>query len=324
MEQFPTLTEIIQALKSDSLFNEKVLSSVTRLNDSSGTAFDDVVERIISLGRKAVKLEGAPLSKATFMKWLKKRFNIVYVFPEDVKKNNSIAINYMSYEFASTNLVVPYDENDTQLFILTSHNQSINEIRNSLNTLEQYITKTLIVHFTTHNHLVGLIREFYSISDQPKPGKVLKPRRTVEISTGGKDNLYDAPEFFKWLLKTSINARASDIHFEHHQDIVQIRLRIDGTLHTLKRMEPSVHTKNFVRYIKTKAEIDTTEDRTPQDGRLSIQSPESGENDLRISILPNAGGPKMVIRILSSREKELSFDSLGFDEHDSEMWGPHC
>jgi len=114
----------------------------------------------------------------------------------------------------------------------------------------------------------------------------------------------------------SYRARASDIHIEPHRDRFEVRYRVDGILRDLvspsKQMGPKL-----VARIKTMANLDTAEDRLPQDGRMQVMM-DGKKVDMRVSTIPTAVGERMVLRLLSTRSL-LELSDLGLPEERLEL-----
>ena len=111
-------------------------------------------------------------------------------------------------------------------------------------------------------------------------------------------------------LLEAIRLGASDIHIQPRAKNVVVRLRIDGVL-TDKIQIPHAMHQSIVSRIKVMAELDISERRRPQDGRLAVKTP-TRVVDLRISTLPTINGEKVVMRILDRNSAVLSLDALGF------------
>ncbi|MBI2308799.1 MAG: Flp pilus assembly complex ATPase component TadA [Rhodocyclales bacterium] len=105
---------------------------------------------------------------------------------------------------------------------------------------------------------------------------------------------------------------ASDIHLQPRAKNVVVRLRIDGVLHDKIQIPHALHGP-LVSRLKIMAELDISERRRPQDGRLTVKSP-LRVVDLRISTLPTINGEKVVMRILDRNSAVLSLAGLGFGE----------
>jgi len=101
---------------------------------------------------------------------------------------------------------------------------------------------------------------------------------------------------------------SSDIHIEIYENKGRVRIRIDG--HLIERYKvPLESYPELVNKIKIKSNLDISEKRLPQDGRIQY-----GDFDIRVSILPTLHGEKMVMRILGQDATGISIDSLGMTE----------
>ncbi|HYD81100.1 MAG TPA: ATPase, T2SS/T4P/T4SS family [Paucimonas sp.] len=116
------------------------------------------------------------------------------------------------------------------------------------------------------------------------------------------------------ILLEAIRLGASDIHIQPRAKNVVVRLRIDGVLIDKIQIPHNMH-QAIVSRIKVMAELDISERRRPQDGRLAVKTPQRVV-DLRVSTLPTINGEKIVMRILDRNSAVLSLDALGFGAAD--------
>lgn len=112
------------------------------------------------------------------------------------------------------------------------------------------------------------------------------------------------------ILIEAIRLGASDIHIQPRAKNVMVRLRIDGVLIDKIQIPHGMH-QSIVSRIKVMAELDISERRRPQDGRLAVKTPKRVV-DLRVSTLPTVNGEKIVMRILDRNSAVLRLDALGF------------
>ena len=98
------------------------------------------------------------------------------------------------------------------------------------------------------------------------------------------------------ILMGAINANTSDIHLEPHQPEMRVRYRVDGELQSVMTI-PNHIEEAVVARIKVMADMDTTENRRPQDGRLSVHE-DGAKVNFRVSTIPTVGGEKVVMRLL--------------------------
>jgi len=107
---------------------------------------------------------------------------------------------------------------------------------------------------------------------------------------------------------------ASDIHIQPRTKNVVVRYRIDGVLSDKIQIPHQLH-QTLVSRLKIMAELDISERRRPQDGRLTVKTP-LRIVDLRISTLPTINGEKVVMRLLDRNAAVHTLDSLGFSARD--------
>jgi type IV pilus assembly protein PilB len=118
-------------------------------------------------------------------------------------------------------------------------------------------------------------------------------------------------KFVNKVLLDAIRRGASDLHWEPYEKNFRIRFRIDGVMHEMvsppKKVEAAV-----ISRLKIMANLDISERRLPQDGRIKLRHG-SREIDFRVSILPTIFGEKAVLRILDKESLQLDLTKLGFD-----------
>ena len=119
------------------------------------------------------------------------------------------------------------------------------------------------------------------------------------------------------VFRQAVNKKASDIHIEPFADHTEIRFRIDGVLRPVMTV-PKEFESALLSRIKVMANLDITESRQPQDGRVMTEVANRAV-DLRISTLPIIHGEKCVIRILDKGANKFEFAKLGFTEKAEQM-----
>ncbi len=122
-----------------------------------------------------------------------------------------------------------------------------------------------------------------------------------------------------WLWEYAFEQRASDIHLEPRREVGVIRFRIDGLLHGVYQVPPSVLGAMTSR-IKLLGRMDVVERRRPQDGRIKTRRPGGDEVELRLSTLPTAFGEKMVMRIFDPDVVLRDVEALGFPLIEAQRW----
>jgi type IV pilus assembly protein PilB len=113
------------------------------------------------------------------------------------------------------------------------------------------------------------------------------------------------------ILIKAIRDGASDIHIEPQTGKFQVRIRIDGLLYELMSHRIEMHPP-VVSRLKVLANLDISERRIPQDGRIQVQI-DGRKVDLRFSSMPGIHGEKVVLRILDRSQAILDINQLGFN-----------
>ena len=121
----------------------------------------------------------------------------------------------------------------------------------------------------------------------------------------------DAPiiRMLNALLTQAARDGASDIHIEPYERTSSVRFRIDGTLREVVQPNRALHAALISR-LKIMADLDISEKRLPQDGRISLRIGTRAV-DVRVSTLPSAHGERAVLRLLDKSESKLTLESVG-------------
>ena len=127
-----------------------------------------------------------------------------------------------------------------------------------------------------------------------------------------RDSAEDAPviKLVHSLIAQGVEQGASDIHFEPVEGSVHVRFRIDGVLVEATTI-PRQYTQGVISRIKIMSDLDISERRVPQDGRVSMTI-DGRPVDVRVATLPLVGGESAVLRVLDKEGAVIDLDKLGF------------
>lgn len=114
------------------------------------------------------------------------------------------------------------------------------------------------------------------------------------------------------IIYKAIDMSATDIHFEPAQNYVNVRYRINGVLLLITKIDVEEYLKVCSK-IKIHADMDITEKRRPQDGKILLKHNKL-KYDLRVSTIPVVFGEKIVIRILYCDNFNYKLEDLGFED----------
>lgn len=171
------------------------------------------------------------------------------------------------------------------------------------------------------------VERYYGAEDTGNFADILKElgsdaeiAREVDQATSGDERAMEAlanevpiVKFVNLVLLQAVQDRASDIHFEPFETEFRIRYRVDGALYEMA--PPPKHLSlPVISRIKVMANLNISEKRLPQDGRITLNLG-GRQVDLRVATLPTAFGESVVLRVLDRSSVNLELESLGFPKY---------
>ncbi len=141
---------------------------------------------------------------------------------------------------------------------------------------------------------------------------------------GKSDDTVEADEapivkYINKVLLDAIKGGSSDVHFEPYEKSYRIRFRTDGVLHEVSR--PPVNLANrMAARLKVMSQMDISERRLPQDGRIKLKVSKNRAIDFRVNTLPTLFGEKIVLRILDPSSAKLGIDALGYEDNQKQLY----
>jgi len=125
--------------------------------------------------------------------------------------------------------------------------------------------------------------------------------------------------FINKVLLDAIKQGASDIHFEPYEKDYRVRFRTDGMLREVVKPPRNLAPRLSAR-LKVMSNMDISERRVPQDGRIQMKISKTRAIDFRVNTLPTMFGEKIVLRILDPTSAQLGIDALGYDEDQKALY----
>ncbi len=125
--------------------------------------------------------------------------------------------------------------------------------------------------------------------------------------------------FVNKVLLDAIKQGASDIHFEPYEKDYRVRFRTDGILREVVRPPRNLAPRLSAR-LKVMSQMDISERRVPQDGRIQMKLSKKRAIDFRVNTLPTMFGEKIVLRILDPSSAQMGIDALGYEETQKAMF----
>jgi len=176
----------------------------------------------------------------------------------------------------------------------------------------------------TLSEIKTAIDRYYSVADSIR-GMIDQPveggdTAGIEVETIEESIEAETPiiKLVNLIITKAVKDRASDIHIEPDETSLRVRYRVSGVMRE-EASPPKSMQRELISRVKIAADLDVSEKRLPQDGRI-IMNIDGSMVDFRVSTLPTIHGEKIVLRILDRRNLLLSFKDLGFREKVLESW----
>lgn len=208
-------------------------------------------------------------------------------------------------QFIKSSRCVKLDESEKNVTVVVSQNK-INSVKILKQVHEPKGIKMIVVKDTDFAEFIGkFVDGTAQIGSDKNDGK--EEYRLEDINS-------DSPvvNIINAVCLEAIRRGASDIHIQGAKDFVAVRLRIDGVLQSVRKLERYIF-DSLVSRVKVMSGLNVMENRLCQDGRMSVQVRDK-LLDFRVSVVPSVTGQDIVLRLFSSEDEELSLEELGFSK----------
>lgn len=264
------------------------------------------------------------LSEDTIIETLADEVGMPYLRIDPLKLNMDFVTKLIPRPFALKHLMVPIEQKDGiyTIAVADPFNQTV------IDNLQ--ITKKIKIKpcLSAKGDILKIIREFFGfrasvIAAEAQSSSnidISNLERLVQLKGQSEIDASDSHivNAVEHLLNYAFDQRASDIHIEPKRDKSFVRFRIDGHLHLIHTLPKKIHPPITSR-IKMLSNMDISEKRRPQDGRIKTSN-KNKEIELRVSTMPVAFGEKIVIRIFDPDVLLTEISKLGFEERESRLF----
>lgn len=234
----------------------------------------------------------------------------------------------LTLEYCRQHLILPLRTEGTRVVLGVTHADDvflIDEIRQRLGVAS--VKLVVITGFDVKGAL-EIVGGAQADEQQPDLSDILSEVEENDVQVEKKsseevDLAREAGEspvirYVNYIIQNAVKEGASDIHIEPAEKKLKVRLRIDGELFEAMN-PPASMAAAITSRLKIMANLDISERRLPQDGRIRC-TVQGRKLDLRVSTLPNGHGEKTVMRILDTKSINVELDQLGFDPNTLEIW----
>lgn len=262
------------------------------------------------------------ITEGYFAELLAPRIGVPIVDLERVPLDSSV-ITEVSEEYAKTNGLVLFEHDQrhqrAKVAMLDPLDyDAIEYLRAKLNAwIEPYLTTPSSLRYGLRAYKEEEMGDDFEVAIKKNVSELMN-KQGEEGGDGDESDVAKLAEavpvvsILDRILEHAISLNASDIHFDVLEDVILVRFRIDGVLRDILRL-PKALAPILIARVKVLASLRLDEHRAPQDGRFRAGSEES-PIDLRVSILPTMRGEKVVMRLLKSTARAMTFAELGFSQ----------
>ena len=319
-------SELVEALKQDGLIAKESIDQLYRSPQQSDTV---EIHPLILIANEKINNAKPPhqiLDAETLSEWFADKVGLPYFHIDPLKTDVAAAASVMKYSYAERNKILPVEVTNDIITVATAEPH----VRSWEQEIAHITKKQIKRVFANPADISRYVVEFYSLARSVSQAieetgdnelGLNNLEQLVELSRAGKLEANDQHviTIVDWLLQYAFQQRASDIHLEPRRDQGRIRFRIDGVLHLVYELPPTV-TAAVSSRLKILGRMDVAEKRRPQDGRIKTKTPDGKEIELRLSTMPTAFGEKLVMRIFDPEVLVKSFKELGLSDEDYRRW----
>ncbi len=257
-------------------------------------------------------------SDEVIAKVLASKFEVPYFNVEDTEITEKV-INMIPRRTANRYKVFPLKLEGNQLIVAMMNPIDYSAL-DDLNIVTGKEVKPVMIKDRDLKKLIAKVSEKYSRDIESfeyfKYSSRSKSERTrsgrLNITVTGSNDGSPVVQLLNKILNLAVQERANDVHIEPQKDKINIRFRIDGVIRNRLSIALDYH-EALVSRIKVLGNMDITDSRSPQDGRISVEN--DGEHiDIRAASIPSYYGERVTLRMLFSEPGLLKMTSLGMEK----------
>lgn len=228
-------------------------------------------------------------------------------------------ISLVSEDICRAFNILPWALEDDKLKILIENPQNTAAIKE----VKDWTGKEIVPVMAVGKQLKNIIDHYFNNRREKEKMRSLVNQGTevnnvASASESFADGTGPIVEFINMLLEQAANSKASDIHIKPNETDVNIRMRIDGELREIMRVNIAA-LNTIISRIKVLSNLNIAERRIPQDGAFTYKGKECFL-ELRVSILPSLFGESCVLRVIDKTGADYDFSKLGMNYDDERIF----
>jgi len=270
------------------------------------------------LGENLVRV-GAILDEEEMASFIARQMNLGIITLSEIEIDEE-TVRLVPKDLAQKYLLIPVSRTNRVLTVATADPRNVQ----ALDAIKFITGCTVKPVVAPESQIRACLERYYSADMQREMNDILgaasEEMEVVKESEAESEaatmaTIDDAPlvKLVNKILLDAIRQGASDIHIEVYEKVMRVRYRVDGTLREVSTL-PFKLRQAIISRLKIMSNLDISERRLPQDGRIKLKTPNGKTVDLRVSCLPCIFGEKVVMRILDQSNLQLDLGKLGLHE----------
>jgi general secretion pathway protein E len=272
--------------------NEKEIEQATTIQKDYGGSIGNIL------------LNTGAISDKVLVEALCEQYSLERFSDDLLDKSKKIEIKSIPKDFLNENGIYPIYEINKYIAFATHDPLKVS----ILSTIKKLVSKETKLYLATEEELRD-IRDIYEDIIEEEDEDIFEDEvdKLKELAS-------EAPiiKLVNNIFAKAVGQYVSDIHFESYKHGIKVRYRIDGLLVTIDKIPQNLKQAITAR-LKLISKMNISENRLPQDGRISMKIA-GQEIDVRSSSVPTAFGESFVLRLLGNDSVDLNLDNMGFHQ----------
>jgi type II secretory ATPase GspE/PulE/Tfp pilus assembly ATPase PilB-like protein len=295
----------------DILMASKLITQ-EQLEDAIATQVNEKNKKI-----GALLVERKHITADQLLSALALKFQLEFVNLENMEPKASV-ISTVPLELVTQMQILPIEDNGDHLVIATSKPSEHAEIGDTL----RFLTNRRIKFVVAPSEQIATAIDKYYVKDEEKVEDIIgeMAEDDVALDEVDVDSVVDEADsqiikLVNKILTDSFIKQASDVHLEpgSGKDPLRVRYRVDGLCH-LSHEVPATYKRALISRIKIMSNMDITERRKPQSGKIGIRF-KGNKIEYRVETTPTVGGNEDAVLRVLSKSKPIPLNELGLTKN---------
>ena len=302
--------------------NDKILDLLLKLGVLSYSQIEEIKKKLPPKGDVLTFLiKNGYLEEERFLQLVHRNFGLKIAKEINLSQIDEELLKKIPLEIIQSKKIIPFREKDGVVEVITANPFDSHALNTIKFLLKAKKVQPVVVPISLLEELIAqllqkeenIVEEIvHQLGDEDIETETVEEE--IDWNQVARIAEQEAPiiKLVNAILMEGVRRGASDIHIEPQEKALLVRFRIDGILRIFQRLPARIKDAVVTR-IKIMANLDISERRKPQDGRIRIRI-QNKKIDFRVSTLPTIYGEKVVMRIQEA-EKYLNFtlEDLGFE-----------